>query len=83
MVLILETANNGQVDWFLSGGGWDDLLIGGDSSNGLRWSDQRPQWSIRIGVPEFAYDQRKLNEIFGGTFLLVPQNWLLMVFLVV
>ena len=24
------TVNNGQVDWFLSGGGWNDLLIGGN-----------------------------------------------------
>lgn len=69
------TVNNGQVDWFLSGGGWNDLLIGGNvavtvydgvinASLGASYGDSTTH----------TINGNSNNRIFGGNFSGTPRT---------
>ena len=69
------TVNNGQVDWFLSGGGWDDLLIGGDVAVTVYDGVINASMGASYGVASsHTINGNSNNRIFGGDFSGTPRT---------
>ncbi|MGH1744779.1 hypothetical protein [Enterococcus entomosocium] len=69
------TVNNGQVDWFLSGGGWDDLLVTGNVAVTVYDGVINASLGASYGVASsHAINGNSDNRVFGGNFSGTPRT---------
>ncbi len=69
------TVNNGQVDWFLSGGGWDDLLVTGDVAVTVYDGVINASLGASYGVAaSHTINGNSNNRVFGGNFSGTPRT---------
>lgn len=69
------TVNNGQVDWFLSGGGWNDLLIGGNVAVTVYDGVINASLGASYGdSSSHTINGNSNNRIFGGNFSGTPRT---------
>jgi hypothetical protein len=69
------TVNNGQVDWFLSGGGWDDVLINGNVAVTVYDGVINASMGASYGVASsHTINGNSTNRIFGGDFSGTPRT---------
>lgn len=68
------TVNNGQVDWFLSGGGWDDLLVTGNVAVTVYDGVINASLGASYGVASsHTINGNSDNRVFGGNFSGTPR----------
>lgn len=69
------TVNNGQVDWFLSGGGWDDLLVTGNVAVTVYDGVINASLGASYGVASsHTINGNSDNRVFGGNFSGTPRT---------
>lgn len=69
------TVNNGQVDWFLSGGGWDDLLVIGNVAVTVYDGVINASLGASYGVASsHTINGNSDNRVFGGNFSGTPRT---------
>lgn len=69
------TVNNGQVDWFLSGGGWDDLLVTGNVAVTVYDGVINASLGASYGVASsHTINGNSDNRVYGGNFSGTPRT---------
>ena len=69
------TVNNGQVDWFLSGGGWDDLIVTGNVAVTVYDGVINASLGASYGVASsHTINGNSDNRVFGGNFSGTPRT---------
>lgn len=68
------TMNQGQVDWFLSGGGWGDELITGNVGVTVNNGTINASLGASYGIGNHTINGNSNNTIYGGDFLGSPRT---------